>query len=78
MDGQTVILDQRESRYLTINGAGSLILELLQQDRTREELIQSVLAAYEVGVDTATRDVDAFIAQLGEKGLLAAEVGSDA
>ena len=75
--GQTVILDHNKSRYLTISGAGTLLFELLHADRDRGDLIEAVLETYDIDAETAARDVDAFIAELANAGLLAAEVDSE-
>lgn len=74
--GQMVILDHDESRYLTISGAGILLFEMLHQDRDRDELVARVLEDYDVDAETASRDVDAFIADLARTGLLAADIDS--
>lgn len=71
MAGQVVVLDHNESRYLTVGGAGALVFTLLQQERTREELVAALLERYDVDSDTAERDVDAFVGELNAMGLLA-------
>jgi len=68
--GEVVILDFDDSRYLTISGSGVLLFELLREEHDRDELVAAVLAAFEVDEDTARRDVDAFIAELSDAGLL--------
>ncbi len=68
--GQIVILDHHESRYLTVKGAGVLLFDLLHQDRDRNELVSAVLEAYDVDLETAGRDVDAFVSDLAGAGLL--------
>jgi hypothetical protein len=68
--GEVVILDFDSSRYLTVTGSGVLLFELLREEHDRDELVAAVLAAFEVDADTARRDVDAFIADLSDAGLL--------
>lgn len=68
--GEVVVLDIESSRYLTISGSGVLLFELLREEHDRDELVAAVLATFEVDEDTACRDVDAFIADLSDAGLL--------
>lgn len=65
-----MILDFDSSRYLTVSGSGVLLFELLREEHDRDELVAAVLAAFEVDADTAWRDVDRFIADLSDAGLL--------
>jgi hypothetical protein len=67
-----VLLDMVNSRYLTVSGSGVLLLEELREERTRDELAAALCGAYDVDADTAGRDVDAFVTQLSNAGLLAA------
>ena len=67
---EVVILDFDSSRYLTISGSGVLLFELLREEHDRDELVSALLATFEVDPDTARRDVDAFIADLSDAGLL--------
>lgn len=67
---EVVILDSDSSRYLTVSGSGVLLFELLREEHDRDELVSALLATFEVDPDTARRDVDAFIADLSNAGLL--------
>ncbi|MDQ1527525.1 MAG: hypothetical protein QOG18_2138 [Microbacteriaceae bacterium] len=68
--GEVVVLDLENSRYLTISGSGVLLFELLREEHDRDELVAALLTTFEVDEDTARRDVDAFIADLSDAGLL--------
>jgi hypothetical protein len=68
--GEVVVLDLESSRYLTISGSGVLLFELLCAEHDRDELITALLTTYQVDEATACRDVDAFIADLSDAGLL--------
>jgi hypothetical protein len=68
--GEVVVLDLESSQYLTISGSGVLLFELLREEHDRDELVAALLSAFEVDEDTARRDVDAFIADLSDAGLL--------
>lgn len=69
--GELVILDLDSSQYLTIRGSGVYLFELLGVERDRDELVAALLARFEVDEGTARADVDRFLADLAEAGLLA-------
>ena len=56
---------------LKLNESGKFLWEHLAKDTTREALIAALLAEYEVEEARAAADVDAFLATLGELGVLA-------
>ena len=72
LDGEIVLLDLAASTYMTANGTGSFLLKQLAVDRTREELVEAVLAEYDVPREQAEADTDAFVRMLQDKGLLSA------
>ncbi len=67
---EVVVLDLDASRYLTISGSGVLLFELLREEHDHDELVAALLAAFQVDEDTARLDVDIFIADLSDAGLL--------
>jgi hypothetical protein len=69
--GELVVLDLDSSEYLTIRGSGVYLFELLGVERGRDELVAALLARFEVDEGTARDDVDRFLADLAEAGLLA-------
>lgn len=69
--GELVVLDLDGSQYLTIRGSGIYLFELLGVERARDELVAALLARFEVDEGTARADVDRFLADLAEAGLLA-------
>lgn len=71
IDGELVILDLASSAYLTTNVAGAALAKLLVEERSVEDLTAALVAEFDIDSDTARRDTEAFVAQLGEKGLLA-------
>lgn len=64
------MLDLRRSAYLTTNAAGSLLWSRLEAGATRAELIDALLAEFEVGEPQATADVDAFLSECRRRELL--------
>lgn len=70
MGDETVVLDMRSSKYLTVTGAGTRLFELLADERTAEELVTVILDEYEVDPAVAERDVAAFLADMRAAGLI--------
>jgi Coenzyme PQQ synthesis protein D (PqqD) len=69
-DGETVVLDLAGSKYLTVNEAGTVLLKLLADGCTRDGLVQALVDRFGISNEQAGIDVDAFVAKLGQKGLL--------
>ena len=69
VDDEIVVLDG--SRYLSINASGVALWPLLAEGADREALVRRLVD--EFGIDSARAgvDVDAFLEDLGAKGLLA-------
>ena len=72
VDEDTVILDTASGRYFSLEGVGSTLWRALQEPRSFDELLATVLESYDVGVETAEHDVRALLGNLEEAGLVAA------
>jgi hypothetical protein len=70
VEGEIVALDLASSEYLGLNGTGAALWQRLAAGATRDELIDGLVARFDVAADQAGRDVDAFVADLGTLGLL--------
>lgn len=70
-DGQVIALDEETLVYLSANQAGALLWQKLANGTTREQLVERLVANFGIDVSEAARDVDAFLAQLEARGLLA-------
>lgn len=55
---------------ITLNGSGAFMWQLLTDNRTEAELLDAMLAEYEVDADLARRDIAAFIQKLRDNDLL--------
>ncbi len=55
---------------LTLNESGVLLWKALEQGADREALTEALTAEYEVSMEQALADVDAFINKLGQAGCL--------
>jgi len=70
IDGDLVVLDLRSSTYLTANASGTLLMKQLTQERSLQELAQALVAAFGIPERRAHLDAQAFVDELGERGLL--------
>ena len=55
---------------IALSESGVLLYEKLQNECSREELLNALLTEYEVSEAEAAEDVDAFLAQMRELGML--------
>lgn len=55
---------------MTLNPVGAFIWKLLENGATKEELVDAVLNEYEIDRDTASNDIDKYIAKLREKNII--------
>jgi hypothetical protein len=70
VDGEVVILDLAGSVYFTTNKTGAKLWELMQQDRTIDELVEALVQEFGVDQSVARQDVEVFIAELREADLI--------
>ncbi|CAM3596041.1 PqqD family protein [Smaragdicoccus niigatensis] len=70
LDGEVVLLDLQSSRYLSASGTGVVLVRLLQEGSSEEQLVSALTARFDVDVPTATTDVRAFLNDLRSRGLL--------
>lgn len=74
--GETVLVPVGEAardnndRLVIMTESGALLWRSLEEEKTREELVEILLNEYEVDPETASRDVDEFSEQMREAGLL--------
>ena len=55
---------------ITLNEVGAFLWQKLAADCTVSDLVEAILAEYDVTADIATADVERFVASLREKNLL--------
>lgn len=69
-DAEVVALDEEKLLYLGANESAGLLWQELDAGTTRDRLVEQLLDTYDVDRAQAEADVDAFLAQLDERGLL--------
>ncbi len=60
----------RPNQIMSVNETGAFLWERLEKGTDRRALINALLQEYETDPETAEKDVDAFLGQLRDKGLL--------
>ena len=70
IDDDVVVLDLKSSQYFTISGSGVFLFDRLAEGATEDELVQAVLAEYDVEPDVARADVVEFVQKLTDAGLV--------
>ena len=70
LHGETIILDLRSSRYLSVTGVGTRIVELLAEPRTLDGLVSAIADEYEAGPAVIRADAQRFVDRLDAAGLL--------
>lgn len=65
-DGSAVLLDLRQEALLTLNETGAFMLACLREGADETQIVERVLAHFEVEADTARRDVAGFLRELAE------------
>jgi hypothetical protein len=70
VEGEIVALDVGRSLYLSANRTGALLWPALAAGTTRDELVATLTAAFELDAATAGADVDAFVDALRREELL--------
>ena len=68
--GETIVLNLPTSRYFTITGVGTRVFELLAEDVTLDDLVETISGEYEVEPETARRDIELFLDRLRDAELL--------
>ena len=68
---EVVILGLDDSMYYGLTGTGVRIWQLVQSPRTVEEIVTTITAEFEVDRVRARADLDALLADLQSRGLIA-------
>jgi Coenzyme PQQ synthesis protein D (PqqD) len=70
IDGQALIIDPSTNVIKLLNGVGTKIWELIDGERTGNEILQSILAEYEVIDEVAKNDLVKFLQELLTGGII--------
>ncbi len=64
VDDDLVMMSIRAGNYYNIGGVGTLVWELLSQPRSLDDLIDGVVADYDVERERCAADIGAFVEKL--------------
>lgn len=67
---EVVVLDLDGSVYLKLNGSGKFLWERLTEPTDKESLIEALVEKYSIDSSRATSDVETFLDDLRERGLV--------
>ena len=70
VDDELVLLDVPSGRFFALNDVGSVVWDRLQDECSHDELVDAVVADFDVDRGVASRDVADLIAQLVDAGLV--------
>ena len=70
LEGEGVVLHLGSRRYFSVSETGLLILNQLEQQRTEAELVDALIAEYEVDRPRAEQSVRDFLAKCSDSKLL--------
>lgn len=65
-----VLLDLREGRYYSLNGAGARIWSRVEKGMTPSQILEDLKRTYQIPAERLLEDLAAFVRTMEEKGLL--------
>lgn len=70
IDEDVILLDTESQEYFSLNGVGKIILDLISENLTHEEIIEELAQMFEVDKSQIESDLLNFTKALEEKGLI--------
>jgi len=70
VDGEFVLMGLHNSLYYGLKSSGSRIWQMLENPVTETQIVDALLAEYEVARETCAQDVRAFLQKLAEEALI--------
>lgn len=70
LDGDTVMMGVESGNYFGLSGVGSRIWELLEAPHPVGEILEDLIARYDVSLDVLRPDVEAFLEDMQKHGLV--------
>jgi hypothetical protein len=65
-----VLVDLDSGRVIVVNEVGHYIVQMLEQPMSREVLVASLVAEFDVSAEQAEADIDTFLDELGNEQLV--------
>jgi hypothetical protein len=73
MGGGSVLVHLGTNRIYETNATGARVWELVQEGRSRNEILAQLEAEFEVGEETLAKELDELLEQLSSEGLIEAD-----
>lgn len=70
IEDKVVLLDMDEARAITLNDVGSHIWTALENQRTKDELVQDVTLTFDIDEKNAKKDVYSFLDEMIKRDLI--------
>jgi hypothetical protein len=70
IDGDVVVLGNGGTDYMSLNESGVLLWSRLEAGATLDQLVASIVGAYDVAPAIAQADVERFVTELRKRSLL--------
>lgn len=70
LGGETAMLDMKEGVYYGLNEMGTIIWDLIQKPITIQEIIDKILAEYDVDEETCYSDLTELVQEMLDNGLV--------
>lgn len=77
IEGSAFIVSVDQQRMVELNEVGTFVWEALAPVATVDELVAAVTRAFDVDPSEARRDVESFLAELLDRGMVSREGGAD-
>jgi hypothetical protein len=68
--GEAVLLNLSDKRYYRLNETAAFIWKGLERGEKRDQLLASIVSEYDIDAETASKQLDAVLSDLTDKGLL--------
>jgi hypothetical protein len=72
-DNETIAFDEVGSAYFAANPSGTVLWKRLAEGASRDTLVDALVEAFSIGRGHAAADVDTFLQQLDQAGVLLRE-----
>jgi hypothetical protein len=70
MDGEAIMINLATGIYYSMDKVGGTIWEGVELEQRLDQILQSVVATYEVSVEQAAKDLESLVSQLREENLI--------
>ena len=76
VEDETVLLDPSEWIYISCNETAARIWQALDQPRSHDEVVETLLRDYDVDRTTCDREVGEFVREMAARGLIVVEAAA--